>query len=53
MTTNKKNSQLLVVVLALFVALSGNVHAQTTTQPAKPATPTSTLPAINPESSCA
>ncbi len=49
MTTNKKNSQLLVVVLALFVALSSNVHAQTTTQPAKPATPTSTIPTINPE----
>lgn len=50
MTNNKKNSQLLVVVLALFVALSSNVHAQTTTQPAKPATPApTTVPTINPE----
>ena len=44
MTTNKKNTSL-VAVLALFVALVSNVHAQTTTQPAQaPATPTVTIP---------
>jgi carboxyl-terminal processing protease len=50
MTTNKKNRMSLVVVLALFVAISGNVHAQTTTQPAQPAAPTTTtVPTINTE----
>ncbi len=50
MTTNKKNRMSLVVVLALFVAISGNVHAQTTTQPAQPAAPiTTTVPTVNTE----
>lgn len=50
MTKNKKNSLSLVGVLALFVALTTNVHAQTTTQPATtPAPTTRTAPAINPQ----
>ncbi len=48
MTKNKKNTSL-VAVLALFVALTGNVHAQTSTPPAKPATPTVTTPNIAPD----
>jgi carboxyl-terminal processing protease len=48
MTKNKKNTSM-VAVLALFVALACNVHAQTTTQPAQPATPTVTQSPTNPE----
>ena len=49
MTTNKKNRLSLVVVLALFVAITNNVHAQTTTPPAPPAAPTTTTPKIETE----
>lgn len=49
MTKNKKNKLSLVGVLALFVALTVNVHAQTTTQPIAPATQPVQAPVITPD----